>query len=91
MLFRSIVGHHGGKTSSTDEFLDIIYPEFSIISVDEKNVYGHPADETIERFMERGIHTVCTYECEDIVFNSSRFWEICRCSGSKESKKGFLK
>ncbi len=36
------VGHHGSKTSSSKEFIDIINPKYSIISVGKNNFYGHP-------------------------------------------------
>jgi len=36
------VGHHGSKTSSSEEFINEINPEYSIISVGKNNRYGHP-------------------------------------------------
>ena len=38
------VGHHGSKTSSSEEFIDKINPKYSIISVGKNNRYGHPND-----------------------------------------------
>lgn len=43
------VGHHGSKTSSTSEFLDVINPKIAIIGVGEKNKFGHPNDVIIQR------------------------------------------
>lgn len=43
------VGHHGGKDSSNQQFLDHITPEYSVISVGEGNSYGHPTEETLGR------------------------------------------
>lgn len=43
-------GHHGSKSSSSDEFLRRISPKDVILSVGLKNRYGHPAPEVIERF-----------------------------------------
>ena len=34
--------HHGSKTSSTDPFLSLVQPAVAIISVGERNRYGHP-------------------------------------------------
>lgn len=42
------VGHHGSKTSSSKNFVDKIHPKYSIISVGEKNIYGHPSIETLQ-------------------------------------------
>lgn len=43
------VGHHGSDTATCDEFLDIVKPEFSVISCGVDNKYGHPHSETIEK------------------------------------------
>jgi competence protein ComEC len=48
-------GHHGSKTSTSDELLDRVSPEVVIFSVGEGNSYGHPAEEVLERVVERGI------------------------------------
>ena len=41
------VGHHGSKTSSSKEFIDVINPKYSIISVGKNNRYGHPNKEAL--------------------------------------------
>jgi competence protein ComEC len=46
------VGHHGSKTSSTEEFLSTVQPSFAVISVGLENSYGHPSREVIERLRE---------------------------------------
>lgn len=43
------VGHHGSKTSSSDDFLSAITPEVCVIEVAKDNAYGHPTTETLER------------------------------------------
>ena len=42
------VGHHGGKTSSGEEFINEINPKYSVISVGENNRYGHPNDKVLD-------------------------------------------
>ena len=42
------VGHHGSKTSSSEEFIEKINPKYSIISVGKKNRYGHPNKEVLD-------------------------------------------
>ena len=41
------VGHHGSKTSSGKEFIDVIKPNYSVISVGKNNRYGHPNKEVL--------------------------------------------
>ena len=48
------VGHHGSKTSSSDEFLNYVSPELSLISAGFKNKFGHPVDEVIQRLEAEG-------------------------------------
>lgn len=49
------VGHHGSRTSSTQELLDKTTPEYAFISVGEGNDYGHPHKETIDRLNKNKI------------------------------------
>lgn len=46
------VGHHGSDTSTSEEFLEKVNPQYAVISVGEKNSYGHPAASTIELLQE---------------------------------------
>lgn len=43
------VGHHGSKSSSTQEFLNKIKPQIALIGVGENNNFGHPNDSVLER------------------------------------------
>jgi len=54
------VGHHGSRTSSTPEFLDLERPAFGIISVGFDNSYGHPHPSVIHELAERRIATLRT-------------------------------
>lgn len=43
------IGHHGSKTSTSEEFLKIVSPDIAIIQSGRKNRYGHPAQEVLDR------------------------------------------
>ncbi len=43
------LGHHGSKTSSSEEFLRAVSPELAIVSAGLNNRYGHPHAEVTER------------------------------------------
>lgn len=42
------VAHHGSKTSSTEDFLELVQPEVALIGVGKDNKFGHPNEEVIE-------------------------------------------
>ena len=43
------VAHHGSKTSSTDEFLELVDPKIALVGVGANNNFGHPNEEVIDR------------------------------------------
>lgn len=43
------VGHHGSKTSTSEEFLKKVSPQIALIGVGKNNSYGHPNDEVLDR------------------------------------------
>ncbi|RKP55180.1 DNA internalization-related competence protein ComEC/Rec2 [Cohnella endophytica] len=47
-------GHHGSKTSTTQSWLDYWVPIETVISVGERNSYGHPNGGVLERLYETG-------------------------------------
>ena len=42
------VGHHGSKTSTSEELLKVINPDIALISVGKDNKFNHPNRETID-------------------------------------------
>lgn len=48
-------GHHGSRTSTTEEFLQHVSPKAVLISAGRNNLYGHPHGEVISRLEEQGI------------------------------------
>ncbi len=61
-------GHHGSNTSSSEPFLKMVTPLYSIISVGEKNRYGHPDGEVVQRLEQYSRHVFMTDEDGAIVF-----------------------
>ncbi len=47
------VGHHGSRTSSSEEFLEAVHPAFAVISAGFENSYGHPHAAVVRRFEDR--------------------------------------
>ncbi len=60
------VGHHGSKSSSSEQWIKAVQPVFGIISAGLDNRYGHPSQETIERLEKVGVVIHSTIEEGDI-------------------------
>lgn len=52
--------HHGSNSSSSEYFLEKIDPAVVVISVGEKNAYGLPHKEILDRYLSRGIKVLRT-------------------------------
>lgn len=63
------VGHHGSKTSSSENFLRAVHPRLATISVGAGNKYGHPNYIILKRLQNLGIKYLRTDESGDIVVN----------------------
>jgi competence protein ComEC len=51
------VGHHGSRTSTTQPFLAAVSPSLAVISVGNRNLYGHPRREVLEELQTGHIRT----------------------------------
>ena len=56
------VSHHGSKSSSSEEFLQLLSPKMSIISAGVNNRYHHPSKEVVSRLDELEIPHMCTQD-----------------------------
>lgn len=52
------VAHHGSKSSSIEEFLNLVQPRIALIGVGENNLYGHPNSNVLAR--------LTNLRCEDL-------------------------
>ncbi len=64
------VGHHGSKTSTTDDFMSMVRPEYSVISVGAKNRYGHPYPDVLERLHYFGSKVYRTDNDGGVIFKT---------------------
>lgn len=63
------VAHHGSRTSSSEEFLEQVKPEYAIISCGQNNDYGHPHQEVMDRL--KGVKIYRTDEEGTILVTSN--------------------
>lgn len=45
-----VAPHHGSKTSSTQDFVDAVRPEYVLFPVGYRNRYGHPKADVVNRY-----------------------------------------
>jgi competence protein ComEC len=64
------IGHHGSSSSTSDEFLKAIAPQYGVISVGQDNDYGHPHTETLAKLNKSGIQILRTDLKGTITFSS---------------------
>lgn len=69
------VSHHGSKNSGSEEFLEVIRPNLSLISAGKKNRYGHPSKELLKRLSAAGSQIGTTIEggALSIISDGSRY------------------
>ena len=70
------VGHHGSKTSSTDDFIKAVKPTIALIGVGKNNKFGHPNDSVLQKFKENRTRTYRTDENGEISITVNKKGEI---------------
>jgi competence protein ComEC len=64
------VGHHGSKTSTSEDLLKVATPAYAVISVGSKNTYGHPTPLVLGRLAAAGATILRTDQMGSIVMES---------------------
>ncbi|HEX9937143.1 MAG TPA: DNA internalization-related competence protein ComEC/Rec2 [Longimicrobium sp.] len=71
-------GHHGSRTSTSDEWLRAVSPALVVISCGRRNRYGHPAPETVARLRAGRVQVARTDEDGTVVVRvapGGRAWQ----------------
>lgn len=64
--------HHGSKNSSDESFVKAVHPDYVVFSAGENNMYGHPSDEAIGRYLSAGSGILRTDTMGDIIFKADK-------------------
>lgn len=62
------VAHHGSSSSSSEDFIARVAPQYAVISVGKDNSYGHPSDMVVKRYSSHGCKILPTAVYGDVVF-----------------------
>jgi len=54
------IAHHGSKTSSVEEFIEKVSPQYAVILAGQDNYYGHPHQETLDTLEKYDINILRT-------------------------------
>ena len=74
------VPHHGSRSSSTEEFIAAVAPEYAVISLGMDNSFGHPSEEVLSRYEASGVRILRTDWNGDIQFISDGETVSCKLS-----------
>lgn len=71
------LGHHGSKTSSSDEFLTATGAKYAVVSSGKNNKYNHPSPEVVERAARHGMQLFNTATNGAITFitDGATIWQ----------------
>ncbi len=64
------VAHHGSRESTDPQFLDLVHPDYSVISVGTDNRYGHPHQEVLDLLHQASSTILRTDQVGDVVMES---------------------
>ncbi len=70
------VGHHGSKTSTGIQLIQLSQPEFSVVSCGNNNQFGHPSPEVLDRLHQTRVPVFRTDELGKIklITNGRCYW-----------------
>ena len=64
------VGHHGSKTSTTEEYVSAVSPLWAVMSSGANNNYGHPHKEVLDTLAKLNVPALDTCNNGDLIFQS---------------------
>jgi competence protein ComEC len=67
------LGHHGSRTSTSEDFLSMVQPRFAVASVGRNNRFNHPSPIVMDRVRRHGAELLRTDEQGAIVFETDGF------------------
>ncbi|MBA3733515.1 hypothetical protein H0W91_04050 [Patescibacteria group bacterium] len=82
------LGHHGSRTSSSEEYVNDVSPQWAVMSSGIGNSYGHPHKETLDTLSKLKIPSFDTCNNGTIVFESNGMNFVLKNKNSKPAVVG---
>lgn len=77
------VSHHGSKSATSEQFLELVHPKEAVISVGKGNRYGHPTAEVLSRLQDDKIKILRTDVSGDAIYNCASVKDKCEMTVTK--------
>lgn len=74
-----LVPHHGSGTSSTQQFLEAVRPQWAIFQLGYRNRYHHPRPDVYQRYADLGIRRLRSDDEGEIAFHVGDKIEVESC------------
>jgi competence protein ComEC len=84
-----LVPHHGSKTSSSAEWLDVVQPTWAVVQSGYRNRFGHPAPAVLQRYRERSIGVVDSPHCGAFTWQSWQPQRLPRDACTREQERHY--
>lgn len=65
------IAHHGSRSSSMGELVSLTKPSYAVVSVGERNAFGHPNVYVLERWHRSGAKVLSTAHSGAVMFESN--------------------
>lgn len=65
------IAHHGSRSSSMGELVSLTKPSYAVVSVGERNAFGHPNVHVLERWHRSGAKVLSTAHSGAVIFESN--------------------
>lgn len=79
-----LIGHHGSKSSTSNDFLKAVSPDVAVISCGHDNKYGHPHKQTLTKLNKLSIPYYRTDTDSTVIFSSDGNRIIDHQTGDKD-------
>lgn len=77
--------HHGSKNATSENFLDMLDADLTVISCGQNNVYGHPHKEVLDRLCEKRIKILRTDRNGAVIVKSEGKYAAVKRTGKLTS------